>query len=123
MKLSNRLVYYFVGFSIGILFVILIWNKKGTTFPYGPNARVLKDINGKNVHYSNELHSAFSKNKITASIVLNIIKDGDVNFSKSNTKLDSCKTYVIEKEINKINYSVELENCKNEVKVLTYELE
>ena len=123
MKLSNRLVYYFAGFSIGILFVVFIWDKKGTTFDYFSNARVLKNIKGKNVHYSNELHSAFSKNKITASIVLNIIKDGDVNFSKSNTKLDSCKIYVIEREIDKINYSVKLENCTNEVKVLTYNLD
>ena len=123
MKLSNRLIYYFVGFSIGLVIVSFILDKKGTSFDYFANARVLKNINSKNVHYSNELHSAFSKNKITASIVLNIIKDGDVNFSKSNTKLDSCKIYVIEREIDKINYSVKLENCTNEVKVLTYTLD
>ena len=56
-------------------------------------------------------------------MVLNIIKYGDVNFSKSNTKLDSCKIYFIEREIDKINYSVQLENCTNEVKVLTYTLD
>ena len=123
MKLSNRLIYYFVGFSIGMLIVILILDKKGTSFDYFANARVLKNINSKNIHYSSELHSAFSKNKITASMVLNIIKDGDVNFSKSNTKLDSCKIYFIEREIDKINYSVKLENCTNEVKVLTYTLD
>ena len=123
MKLSNRLIYYFVGFSIGMLIVIFILDKKGTSFDYFANARVLKNINSKNIHYSSELHSAFSKNKITASMVLNILKDGDVNFSKSNTKLDSCKIYFIEREIDKINYSVKLENCTNEVKVLTYNLD
>ena len=44
MKLSNRLIYYFVGFSIGMLIVIVILDKKGTTFDYFANARVLKDI-------------------------------------------------------------------------------
>ncbi len=64
-----------------------------------------------------------SKNKITTSRVQEIVKFGEVNFSKSNTKLDSCNIYIIETKIDQINYSVELENCKNEVKIISYTLE
>jgi hypothetical protein len=51
------------------------------------------------------------------------LKNGNVNFSKSNTKLDSCKIYVIEKKLSTKNYSISLENCNNEVKVFDYSFE
>jgi len=123
MKLSNRLIYFMGGFLIGIFILIFIWNKKNTKFPYLPDARVLNDINSKNTHYSEKLHKAFLKNIITKSQVQAILKNGYVNFSKSNTKLDSCKIYVIQKVLSKKNYSVSLENCANEVRVFDYSFE
>jgi len=123
MKLSNRLIYFMGGFLIGICILIFIWDKKNTKFPYMPDARVINDVNSKNVHYSNKLHTAFAKNIITASQVQDILKNGNVNFSKSNTKLDSCKIYVIEKILSTKNYSISLENCNNEVKVFDYSFE
>jgi hypothetical protein len=123
MKLSNRLIYFMGGFLIGICILIFIWDKKNTKFPYMPDARVINDVNSKNVHYSNKLHTAFAKNIITASQVQDILKNGNVNFSKSNTKLDSCKIYVIEKILSTKNYSISLENCTNEVKVFDYSFE
>ena len=123
MRLSNRLIYFIGGFFIGVFILIFIWNKKNTKFPYLPEARVLNDINSKNVHYSQKLHSAFSKNIITASQVQDILKNGDVNFSKSNTKIDSCKIYVIQKVLSAKNYSISLENCANEVRVFDYSFE
>ena len=123
MKLSKRLIYFMGGFLIGICILIFIWDKKNTKFPYMPDARVINDVNSKNVHYSNKLHTAFTKNIITASQVQDILKNGNVNFSKSNTKLDSCKIYVIEKILSTKNYSISLENCTNEVKVFDYSFE
>ena len=123
MKLSNRLIYFMGGFLIGICILIFIWDKKNTKFPYMPDARVINDVNSKNVHYSNKLHTAFAKNIITASQVQDILKNGNVNFSKSNTKLDSCKIYVIEKKLSTKNYSISLENCINEVRVFDYSFE
>lgn len=123
MKLSNRLIYFMGGFLIGICILIFIWDKKNTKFPYMPDARVINDVNSKNVHYSNKLHTAFAKNIITASQVQDILKNGNVNFSKSNTKLDSCKIYVIEKILSTKNYSISVENCTNEVRVFDYSFE
>ena len=123
MKLSNRLIYFMGGFLIGICILIFIWDKKNTKFPYMPDARVINDVNSKNVHYSNKLHTAFAKNIITASQIQDILKNGNVNFSKSNTKLDSCKIYVIQKILSTKNYSISLENCTNEVKVFDYSFE
>ena len=40
-------------------------------------------------------------------------KKYDVNFSKSNVKLDTCKVYVIETEIKNTKVVYQVENCKN----------
>jgi|TARA_B100000787_G_scaffold67826_1_gene49791 hypothetical protein len=123
MKLINRLIYFFVGLSIGLIFLAFLFQKKKTKFNYLPNSRVINDISSKSFHYSPKLLTAIAKNKITTSRVQKIVKFGEVNFSKSNTKLDSCNIYIIETKIDQINYSVELENCKNEVKIISYTLE
>ncbi|CAI8363016.1 MAG: DUF4258 domain-containing protein [Flavobacteriaceae bacterium] len=123
MKLINRLIYFFVGLSIGLIFLAFLFQKKKTKFNYLPNSRVINDISSKSFHYSPKLLTAIAKNKITTSRVQEIVKFGEVNFSKSNTKLDSCNIYIIETKIDQINYSVELENCKNEVKIISYTLE
>ena len=123
MKLINRLIYFFVGLSIGLIFLAFLFQKKKTKFNYLPNSRVINDISSKSFHYSPALLTAIAKNKITTSRVQKIVKFGEVNFSKSNTKLDSCNIYIIETKIDQINYSVELENCKNEVKIISYTLE
>ena len=123
MKLINRLIYFFVGLSIGLIFLAFLFQKKKTKFNYLPNSRVINDISSKSFHYSPKLLTAIARNKITTSRVQKIVKFGEVNFSKSNTKLDSCNIYIIETKIDQINYSVELENCKNEVKIISYTLE
>ena len=108
MKLINRLIYFFVGLSIGLIFLAFLFQKKKTKFNYLPNSRVINDISSKSFHYSPKLLTAIAKNKITTSRVQKIVKFGEVNFSKSNTKLDSCNIYIIETKIDQINYSVEL---------------
>lgn len=45
------------------------------------------------------------------SAVSTLLKDGDVLFSESNTKLDSCKQYVIEGRISDKNLKIKVENC------------
>ena len=51
MTFKQRLPYFLGGLGIGILVVIFFLGKKNTTFDYGPNARVLKNIRVKNPIY------------------------------------------------------------------------
>jgi hypothetical protein len=52
-----------------------------------PNKRVLNDIYKKNWIF-NDQNNSFSKDIF--------FKEYDVNFSKSNTKIDTCKVYYLE---------------------------
>ena len=92
MSFLKRLYFFLFGLSIGIMILIFVINKKDTRFNYTPNKRVLNDIYKKNWVFSNQ-NNAFSKDKF---------------FSKSNTKIDTCKVYYIESE--KLEFSVQ--NCE-----------
>ena len=108
MSFLKRLYFFLFGLSIGIMILIFVINKKDTRFNYTPNKRVLNDIYKKNWVFSNQ-NNAFSKDKF--------LSEFDVNFSKSNTKIDTCKVYYIESK--KLEFSVQ--NCeKNAFFVLNF---
>jgi len=104
MSLFKRLLFYFFGFSIGLIFLFFFINKKEAIFNYFLNKIVLADIQKKEWIFVSINDS--SKIKKT-----NIINNFKVDFSKSNVELDSCKIYILEskKQEDKLYYRIE--NC------------
>jgi hypothetical protein len=52
MKFKHRLGFFLGGFSIGLVFLAFFLKQKKTKFAYGPNDRVLKNINDKPIQFS-----------------------------------------------------------------------
>ncbi|MBU87065.1 MAG: hypothetical protein CMC53_03140 [Flavobacteriaceae bacterium] len=106
MSFFKRFSFYFFGFLIGLFFLFFLMDKKDTSFNYSPNKRVLGDI--------------LKKNWIIDSIDITFIErdklltEFRVDFSKSNTTLDSCKIYVIYPK-SKTETFFEAENCSKTV--------
>lgn len=122
MKLIQRVGYYLGGFSIGLILLAFFLSGKRVSCSYGPNARVIKNINIKPLEYSKEsLQYMLSKN-IDSTTIKNVLKNGNVNFSLSNTKLDSCKIYLIENNIDKSEILLTVENCDSIVTVKEIEV-
>jgi len=117
MKLMQRLFYYVIGFVIGLMLLFLFLGEKKTSFDYSPNARVLKNIRIKKRHFSTEAINAMKSFKIDTADISSVLKDGDVDFSKSNTKLDSCKTYFVEGKLTAKTISLFIENCDSIAKI------
>lgn len=111
MKLAYRLVYFSVGFLMGITLLFFILSGKKTSCSYGPESRTLKNIRLKERVFSENTLQVLRKNQMDTSAVSTLLKDGDVLFSESNTKLDSCKQYVIEGRISDKNLKIKVENC------------
>lgn len=111
MKFIHRLGYYLGGFSIGLIFLAFFLSGKRTSCDYGLDARVLKNINLKPLQYSDNILQMITSDVLDSTSVLLILKQGDVNFSASNTKLDSCKLYVVYKIIEGREISLTVENC------------
>ncbi len=95
MKLAHRLGYYFFGFIIGLFFLFFFLGGKKASCDYGPNARVLKNIRIKKQRYSEQVKSVMLSHAIDSSIITTILQKGNVDFGKSNTEKDSCKTYYV----------------------------
>jgi hypothetical protein len=111
MHIAKRFGFYAFGFIIGLLLLFFFLNGKKAGCDYGPDARTLKNIKIKQRVFSTQSLQDLKKNNLDTSAVSLLLRIGDVNFGESNTKLDSCKVYVIEGFINKINLKMRVQNC------------
>ncbi len=111
MTLLKRFGYYLGGFSIGLVLLAFFLSGKKTSCDYSPSARVKKNIRIKKQAHSDEVLSQISSKLIDTTAINYILHKGSVNFSESNTKLDSCKIYVIEEDYNDQNIKLTIENC------------
>ena len=111
MTLLKRIGYYLGGFSIGLVLLAFFLSGKKTSCDYSPSARVKKNIRSKKVSYSKQVSELMITQNIDTSSLNYVIKKGSVIFSESNTKLDSCKIYVVEGDYNNKKIKLTIENC------------
>ncbi len=111
MKLIQRIGYYLGGFSLGLIILAFFFNGKKTSCSYGPEARVLKNINTKKIAYSDLIQSEINKKTIDALLITNVLKNGNINFSKSKTRQDPCGLYIIEGHSENKEVILTVENC------------
>jgi hypothetical protein len=111
MKLIQRIGYYLGGFSMGLVILAFFLNGKKVSCDYGPDARVLKNINTKKIVYSEAINLALSQNNIDSMAIVYLLKKGDISFSKSNPREKPCAIYVIEAEYQDTNMELTVQNC------------
>jgi len=117
LSLFKRFLYYFGGFSIGLVILFFFLGGKKASCDYGPSARTLKNIRTKNRIISPEVLTQLRNKGLDTSSISKILRDGDVLFSESNTKLDSCKIYIVEGEIEKVIIKLTIENCEKRASI------
>ncbi|RCT54249.1 hypothetical protein [Winogradskyella sp. KYW1333] len=118
MKFVQRLGYYLGGFAIGIILLMFFLNGKKASCDYGPNARTVKNISSKTISYSKKAQLFMNNNGLDTTVVKNLIKYGDVDFTNSNTELDSCKIYQIDNVYKERQIQLSIENCFSISKIL-----
>ncbi len=116
MEFAKRIIWYLFGALIGIIFVYSWFgNRTDISCNYFPDARVKGDIQKKIINYDNKTLILLSENDLDSSDISKLIIDGDVVFKKSNTSIDSCKTYFIENK----NMNAIFENCDSIVNIVS----
>ena len=111
MHIAKRFGFYGFGFIIGLLLLFFFLNGKKAGCDYGPDARTLKNIKIKQRVFSTQSLQDLKQNNLDTSAVSSLLRFGDVNFGESNTKLDSCKVYVIEGYVKNANLKMKVQNC------------
>lgn len=113
MKLVHRIGYYLGGFSIGLIVLMFFLSGKKVSCDYGPDARVLKNINSKKLDYTN----TFIKD---SSAINYVLKFGDIDFSKSSPRKEPCGVYLIEGAYNDNLVLLTVENCDSTATVVQF---
>lgn len=118
MKFIHRLGFYLGGFVIGIIILMFFLSGKKTSCDYGPESRTLKNLRSKRLLYSQNALIVLSSNQIDTSLTSALLVTGSVIFSESNTKLDSCKQYVIEGKVFENKLKMRVENCNTKATIM-----
>jgi len=111
MKFVHRLGYYLGGFTIGLVILIFFLNGKDASCDYGPSARTVKNISYKPLSYSEKASTFISNYQLDTLTITNLIKYGSVDFSKSDTELDSCKVYHLDNSYKERDMELTIKNC------------
>lgn len=127
MDFIKRLGFYLVGLSIGIVFLTLFLKKKsdetGVYFCYFPNCRTLKDIRSKPMYYTADVTQKLAKYQLDSLDVKYILTEGDVDFSKSDTKSVPCKTYIVGSNLKEKKWTFTVRNCTNKATLQQIEVQ
>ena len=111
MKFINRFAYYGVGLLIGSVFVYFVWGKKGASFDYMPNSRVLKTLRTDTRLFSDKALESMQTIGIDTADISAILKYGDVDFKKSDQRGEPCKTFVIDGKPKKKDITIVIKKC------------
>lgn len=121
MKLIQRIAYYGAGFIVGLIILFFFIGGKKTSCDYGFDARTLKDIRTKKMEFSAEGDRMRNKFQLDTSAIQTILKKGDVDFSETDRKLDSCKIYLIDGRVKEQKLQLRIQNCEKVATVLAIE--
>lgn len=118
MKLIQRTGYYLGGFSIGLIVLAFFLSGKKTSCSYGPDARVLKNINLKTLAYNQNILKLIENKSIDTVSIRYVLKKGDINFSESSPRKEPCGIYMVEGEYNDNEIVLKVENCNDTATIL-----
>lgn len=115
MAFLKRLGFYLFGLAIGLIFLSIFLKKKseetGVEFCYFPNCRTLKDIRSKPLSYAAEVRGMIEDKQLDSLAIVYFLREGEVDFKKSDTKSNPCKIYVIKADINDKQAVMTVRNC------------
>lgn len=102
VKLLRRFGYYFGGLALGVVALTYINKQKGTTFNYGPTARVLSQIRLKDtLKVSDKAQEILTQYHLDSLDIQYVLHKGDWNRDKSHVHQKPCPDYWIDATIGK----------------------
>jgi len=112
--LGTRLLYYFTGFGIGIIFVIFFFQNRGCTWT--PNNRVKQAIVDRVIVINDDLKAEMDKRGITKEMIKKVIDKGNIDF-KNSKKTGDPKVYTLYNDVLKLNFSLPESSYITEVSI------
>jgi len=109
--MKTRFTLYGIGFAIGIVLVFFFLGGKKASCSWLPNDRILKIISEKKITFDEEVKKQLVITQTDSLDVMQILKRGEIDFSKSQVKNDPCRNYWIEGSVDHKDLIITVELC------------
>jgi len=117
MNLRRRFGLYGIGFAAGIAIVMFVLNGKNASCNYMPNARMLEILRNKERIYSDKVLQIMALEKIDTAAIVNMLNNGEIDFSKSKVRQEPCRFYWVDGFANKKETSLYIQNCDSVITI------
>ena len=111
MEIKRRFIFFGFGFTIGIILLLIILNGKEASCNYLPNARMLEILRSKHRVYDKDVIQLMTDKKIDSTVIVQMLLNGDIDFSKSKVRQEPCRYYWIDGYVKEKEASIYVENC------------
>ena len=117
--MKTRFTLYGIGFAIGIVLVFFFLGGKKASCNWLPNDRILNIISQKKITLSEDVHNELTSTETDSLDIMQILKRGEIDFSKSQVKNDPCRNYWIEGAVDQKDLVITVEVCDSTAVVKT----
>lgn len=117
--MKTRFALYGFGFAIGILIVFFFLGGKNASCNWLPNDRMLNIIRQKQLSLSEQVREQLKTTETDSLDIMQILTDGDIDFSKSKVKNEPCRNYWIQGSMDQNNLIITVELCDSTAVVQT----
>lgn len=111
MTTLQRFGYFGIGLFFGIVILIFFLGGKKASCDYGPNARVLAEIESKSTVYSANSEAFLQQHKIDTSEISKVLSEGKVDFDRSDVHAEPCNQYYVSGSASDKLVELNIENC------------
>ncbi len=109
--MRQRFALYGIGFVMGIVIVFFFLGGKRASCNWLPNDRILNIIERKELRYGEQIEQNLNEAQADSLDIRSILKNGDIDFSKSRVKNDPCRLYWIQGQGKQSSLLISVELC------------
>lgn len=118
MNKGKRIALYVVGFGIGCLFAYFTLFKGKNRGYWLPENRVKEKIAKSRLDFSSHVKCLMECNALSEETIMNILKNGNINFQESQTHHTPCPIYIVEGTSAKITCN----SCDSTTQIINVEM-
>ena len=119
--MRQRFTLYGIGFAMGIVIVFFFLGGKRASCNWMPNDRILNIIERKQLLYGDQIEQNLKEAEADSLDIRAILKNGDIDFSKSRVKNEPCRLYWIEGQGKQSSLLISVELCDSVATVSSLE--
>ena len=109
--MRKRFTLYGIGFAMGIVMVLFFLGGKRAACNWLPNDRILNIIQKKQILYGEKIDEQLEETQADSLDIRTILKNGDIDFSKSRVKNEPCRLYWIQGQGKQSSLLISVELC------------